>query len=288
MLFRIDPRPFEAALRQAEANALRDARGARPGALAGEALPGAAARRTSSPRRPTRRSAPTRTPPRRPPRRARRRSRTRASISSTAPSARRSTATSARCCCRPATWCGRTTSIRCVVINQVRPIYVNFAVPEQNLPEVRKYMAAGPLAVEVTAGRSDAAAAERAADLHRQRGRPEHRHDPPARAVRQRRRGALARAVRQRQRCASTSSPTPSSMPSHGGADRARRPVRLRGRAERWLAEVRTHRGAAHRRRARHRREGPGQGRARRDRGQLRLGPKTRVQIAKPARASAS
>jgi multidrug efflux system membrane fusion protein len=34
------------------------------------------------------------------------------------------------------------------VINQVRPIYVNFAVPEQNLPEVRKYRAAGPLAVE--------------------------------------------------------------------------------------------------------------------------------------------
>ena len=36
-----------------------------------------------------------------------------------------------------------------LVINQVKPIYVNFAVPEQNLPEVRKYMAQGPLAVEV-------------------------------------------------------------------------------------------------------------------------------------------
>jgi multidrug efflux system membrane fusion protein len=36
-----------------------------------------------------------------------------------------------------------------VVINQVRPIYVNFAVPEQNLPEVRKYMAQGPLDAEV-------------------------------------------------------------------------------------------------------------------------------------------
>jgi multidrug efflux system membrane fusion protein len=36
-----------------------------------------------------------------------------------------------------------------VVINQVRPIYVNFAVPEQTLTEVRKYMAQGPLAVEV-------------------------------------------------------------------------------------------------------------------------------------------
>ena len=36
-----------------------------------------------------------------------------------------------------------------VIINQVRPIYVNFAVPEQSLPEVRKRMAAGPLSVEV-------------------------------------------------------------------------------------------------------------------------------------------
>src|SRR5205809_6298074 len=36
-----------------------------------------------------------------------------------------------------------------VVINQVRPIYVNFAIPEQNLPELRKYMAEGPLEVEV-------------------------------------------------------------------------------------------------------------------------------------------
>src|SRR3954464_5140398 len=36
-----------------------------------------------------------------------------------------------------------------VVINQVRPIYVNFAVPEQTLPEVRKHQAAGPLPVSV-------------------------------------------------------------------------------------------------------------------------------------------
>lgn len=36
-----------------------------------------------------------------------------------------------------------------VVINQVRPIYVNFAVPEQYLPEVRKYNAKSPLRAEV-------------------------------------------------------------------------------------------------------------------------------------------
>jgi len=45
-----------------------------------------------------------------------------------------------------------------VVINQVRPIYVNFAVPEQSLPEVRKHMAAGPLAVEVLPAEAQQAA----------------------------------------------------------------------------------------------------------------------------------
>jgi multidrug efflux system membrane fusion protein len=34
-----------------------------------------------------------------------------------------------------------------VVINQVTPIYVSFSVPEQNLPEIKKRMAAGNLAV---------------------------------------------------------------------------------------------------------------------------------------------
>jgi multidrug efflux system membrane fusion protein len=42
-----------------------------------------------------------------------------------------------------------------VVINQVQPIYVNFAVPEQRLSEVREYMASGPLAVEALAPGSD-------------------------------------------------------------------------------------------------------------------------------------
>ena len=46
-----------------------------------------------------------------------------------------------------------------VVINQVHPIYVNFAVPEQRLAEVREYMASGPLAVQTLAPGSDRAAA---------------------------------------------------------------------------------------------------------------------------------
>ncbi len=36
-----------------------------------------------------------------------------------------------------------------VVINQVKPIYVNFAVPEQYLPEIRKYNVQAPLPVDV-------------------------------------------------------------------------------------------------------------------------------------------
>jgi multidrug efflux system membrane fusion protein len=46
-----------------------------------------------------------------------------------------------------------------VVINQVHPIYVNFSVPEQKLSDVRQYMAAGALAVDALAPSSDKAAA---------------------------------------------------------------------------------------------------------------------------------
>jgi membrane fusion protein, multidrug efflux system len=46
-----------------------------------------------------------------------------------------------------------------VVINQVHPIYVNFSVPEQKLPEVREHMAGGALAVDALAPGSDKAAA---------------------------------------------------------------------------------------------------------------------------------
>jgi len=38
-----------------------------------------------------------------------------------------------------------------VVINQVKPIYVSFAVPEQSLPTIRTHMASGPVAVEALA-----------------------------------------------------------------------------------------------------------------------------------------
>jgi membrane fusion protein, multidrug efflux system len=46
-----------------------------------------------------------------------------------------------------------------VVINQVRPIYVNFSVPESRLVEVRQHMTAGPLTVSALASGSEKAAA---------------------------------------------------------------------------------------------------------------------------------
>jgi multidrug efflux system membrane fusion protein len=42
-----------------------------------------------------------------------------------------------------------------VVLNQVHPIYVGFAIPEQELPSVRKYLAAGPLVVEAASPDAD-------------------------------------------------------------------------------------------------------------------------------------
>jgi multidrug efflux system membrane fusion protein len=42
-----------------------------------------------------------------------------------------------------------------VIINQVRPIYVNFAVPEQHLSTIRGFMAKGHLAVEALPPNSD-------------------------------------------------------------------------------------------------------------------------------------
>ncbi|MGP1682966.1 MAG: efflux RND transporter periplasmic adaptor subunit, partial [Giesbergeria sp.] len=46
-----------------------------------------------------------------------------------------------------------------VVINQVQPIYVNFAVPEQRLSVIRYHMAKGKLTVDALAPNSDQAAA---------------------------------------------------------------------------------------------------------------------------------
>jgi multidrug efflux system membrane fusion protein len=50
-------------------------------------------------------------------------------------------------------------TVSLVVINQISPIYVSFAVPEQHLGVIRKYMSAGKLAVEaLPPGAADGAA----------------------------------------------------------------------------------------------------------------------------------
>lgn len=46
-----------------------------------------------------------------------------------------------------------------VVINQVHPIYVNFSVPEQRLGEIRQRMSGGPLAVEAMSPNAEGAIA---------------------------------------------------------------------------------------------------------------------------------
>jgi multidrug efflux system membrane fusion protein len=47
-----------------------------------------------------------------------------------------------------------------VVINQVNPIYVNFGIPQQFWPEIKKYMAQGTLRVKATVPKDSGAAEE--------------------------------------------------------------------------------------------------------------------------------
>lgn len=47
-----------------------------------------------------------------------------------------------------------------VQINQVAPVYLSFAVPEQYLPEIRKYMAAGRIPVQAQLSNADASAVD--------------------------------------------------------------------------------------------------------------------------------
>jgi multidrug efflux system membrane fusion protein len=149
VLFRIDPRPFEAALRQAEANALRD-RAARDHVHAQEKRYQELLDKNFISKD------------------AYAQIRTNAATAEATAKASQAALENARlnleyCTIRSPLdgYVGRVllqagNLVRAadptplVVINQVRPIYVNFGIPEQHLPEVRKHMAASPLAAEVT------------------------------------------------------------------------------------------------------------------------------------------
>ena len=148
VLFRIDARPYEAALRQAEANALRDAAARDQARSQAKRYQELLDKNFIS-------------------KEAYAQIRTNAETAEATAKASRAALESARlnieyCVIRSPLdgFVGRTLLQAgnlakandvspLLVINQVRPIYVNFAVPEQNLPEVRKYMALGPLAAEV-------------------------------------------------------------------------------------------------------------------------------------------
>jgi multidrug efflux system membrane fusion protein len=148
VLFRIDPRPYEAALRQAEANALRD-RAARDQARSQEKRYQELLDKNFISKE------------------AYAQIRTNAATAEATAKASQAALENARlnleyCTIRSPLdgYVGRAllqagNLVRAndpnplVVINQVRPIYVNFGIPEQHLPDVRKHMATGPLAVEV-------------------------------------------------------------------------------------------------------------------------------------------
>jgi len=150
VLFRIDPRPFEAALRQAEANALRDA-AARDQARSQERRYQELLAKNFVSREAYAQIA------------------TNAQTAEATAKASQAALENARLNLE---YCSIASPIDgvvgrvllqagnlakandvnpLVVINQVRPAYVNFAVPEQALPEVRRHMAGGALAVAASA-----------------------------------------------------------------------------------------------------------------------------------------
>jgi RND family efflux transporter MFP subunit len=154
VLFRIDPRPFEAALRQAEANALKDA-AARDQARSQERRYQELLDKNFVSKE------------------AYAQIRTNAATAEATAKASQAALENARlnleyCTIRSPIegFVGKVLlqvgnlvkandTITMAVINQVRPVYTSFAVPEQNLPDIRKYMAAGPLTVEVSTPKSE-------------------------------------------------------------------------------------------------------------------------------------
>ena len=86
-----------------------------------------------------------------------------------------------------------------VIINQISPIYVSFAIPEAMLPDLKRYMAQGTLrGRRARRPTTTATPVDRRDHLHRQRGRSDHRHDQDQGHVPERRPPPVARPVRQR------------------------------------------------------------------------------------------
>ena len=101
-----------------------------------------------------------------------------------------------------------------VTLNQIAPIDVRFTVPEQQLPAVQAALAAGTVPVTAHPGGSPAAARDRAARVRRQRRRPHHRHDRAQGALRERTAAPLAGRSTSTWSCRSGRGSTPSWCPS--------------------------------------------------------------------------
>jgi multidrug efflux system membrane fusion protein len=157
VLFKIDPRPFEAALRQAEANALRDA---------------AASEQARSQERRYKDLLDKNFVSKEAYAQIRTNATTAEAIAKASEAALDNAKLNLEYCTITAPIEGYAGKIQIqlgnlvkandvnplVVINQVHPIYVNFAVPEQRLAEVRQYMALNSLAVQALTPGSDQAA----------------------------------------------------------------------------------------------------------------------------------
>ena len=158
VLFKIDPRPFEAALRQAEANALRDSAAAEQARSQEKRYQDLLDKNFVS-------------------KEAYAQIRTNATTAEATARASQAALDSARLnveyCTIIAPIEGYAGKIQIqlgnlvkandvnslVVVNQVRPIYVNFAVAEQRLAEIREHMAMNPLTVDTLAPGTDQASA---------------------------------------------------------------------------------------------------------------------------------
>ena len=195
VLFELDPRPFQAALEQAEAPAgARPARTATNAGAGGQALRGAGGEGVRDRAAVRRRRGATPRPPRPPlagePGRGR-------------PGAAQSAVRHdpgadlgphrqpARARGQPGR--GSTDAQPLVTINQIQPILVRFAVPASNLPLIQQYR--GNRIAVVRAEPTGGGDRERGhAGVRGQRGGHRHRHDPAQGQLPQRRRRALARA----------------------------------------------------------------------------------------------
>ena len=117
-----------------------------------------------------------------------------------------------------------------MTITEVSPIYVTFSVPEAQLGDIKRYMGQGQLPVHAAPQADTTSPGSGRADLHRQLGGRHHRHHQAQRHFSKCRQSPLAGRIRARDVGADHAAARHRGSQS-SGADRAGRPVRLRGQA---------------------------------------------------------